>query len=367
MAVNLADAGKKLCTRRTSSAKQPYLGFANRCMFRCSAGARMSEELLVRQASQTLAEVVVTVDSNCRPPMGGETIGSEEDDSWLTLDPEELDALMRKTESVLHEASQDDQEDALADAASGSAAQDLQGLLGRFEAFLAADADIEGATMMARGSDNEPSEYSDDDDEIDLDADGIIRALMEAVGANELAEAAKTDIAHNAASTATPAAAAAVVTKGSSADSHADSHVEQTGTFASSMSTEKQCPFEAVECSQRSAHDGDAATSGTKGIFADANRDSTDAALVSIMDAMDQEISATHVGKSFERHQDAASEEQPDCLPAVHVDLNLVQNIVKSFHAQEGLPGPAGTMLDQAGIRLPRLEEDSDEDDASIR
>ncbi|KAJ2794427.1 hypothetical protein H4R20_006229, partial [Coemansia guatemalensis] len=71
-----------------------------------SAGARMSEELLVSRASQTLAESVTTVDSNCRPPMDGEAIDSEDDDSWLALDPEELDALMRKTESVLHEASQ---------------------------------------------------------------------------------------------------------------------------------------------------------------------------------------------------------------------------------------------------------------------
>ncbi|PIA19242.1 SGT1-domain-containing protein [Coemansia reversa NRRL 1564] len=116
---------------------------------RCSAGARMSEELLARQASQTLAEVVTTVGNNYRLPIDGETIDNEDDDSWLALNPEELDALMRKTESVLHETSQNDQEEMLADAASGNAAQDLQSLLERFETFLAADAGIEGATMMA--------------------------------------------------------------------------------------------------------------------------------------------------------------------------------------------------------------------------
>ncbi|KAJ2616160.1 hypothetical protein H4S08_000915 [Coemansia sp. RSA 1365] len=317
----------------------------------CSAGAHMSEELLARQASQTLAKVVTTVDNHGLSIDGG-TIDNEDDDSWLALNPEELDALMRKTESVLHETSQNDEEDMLADAASGSAAQDLQSLLERFETFLTADAGIEGATMMAGDSDDEPSEYSDDD-AIDLDADGIIRALMEAVGAEGLEKAAKTDTTNGVPSTATPA----VVTKVPKVDSHA----EQTEKTVSNTSIEKQGAFKAAERSQHNMHGGDAATPTTEGIPGGADKDSADAAFASIMDAMDQEISATHVGKSFERHLEPASEEQPHDLAAVHVDLNLVRNIVKSFHAQEGLPGPAGTLLGQAGIHLPRLEEESGE------
>ncbi|KAJ2877618.1 hypothetical protein GGI21_004003 [Coemansia aciculifera] len=95
---------------------------------------------------------------------------------------------------------------------------------------------------------------------------------------------------------------------------------------------------------------------------------SEDATVAAAMHAMDQELSATHVGKSFALVQrsaddleDGADEEAPD----VNIDLNLVGNIVESFRAQEGLPGPAGTLLGQFGIRLPHIGDDSDDESAA--
>ncbi|KAJ2116703.1 hypothetical protein GGF48_004799, partial [Coemansia sp. RSA 921] len=58
-------------------------------------------------------------------------------------------------------------------------AQDLQSMLAKFESFLAADSGIEGANVMNAHSDDEYAESSDED--VDLDADGIIGALMEAL------------------------------------------------------------------------------------------------------------------------------------------------------------------------------------------
>ncbi|KAJ2380561.1 hypothetical protein GGI23_007768 [Coemansia sp. RSA 2559] len=52
-----------------------------------------------------------------------------------------------------------------------------------------------------------------------------------------------------------------------------------------------------------------------------------------------------------------------DEIPDVDIDLNLVENIVESFRAQEGLSGPAGTMLGQFGIHLPHMEDDTNDDD----
>ncbi|KAJ2770380.1 hypothetical protein IWQ57_002688, partial [Coemansia nantahalensis] len=81
-------------------------------------------------------------------------------------------------------------------------------------------------------------------------------------------------------------------------------------------------------------------------------------AMADVMDAMDDELAATNIGRSFDRHEPGAA---GDDMAEVNVDLNLVRNIVESFRAQEGLPGPAGTLLGQAGIRLPPPRDDDDD------
>ncbi|KAJ2685960.1 hypothetical protein H4R19_006755 [Coemansia spiralis] len=126
-------------------------------------------------------------------------------------------------------------------------------------------------------SDGEQSEGSDED--IDIDARGVLDALMEAIGAGEPA------------------------------------HVAQEGHADTSTSMEEA------------------------------------------MAAMDRELAATHIGRSFDRHGPGAA---ADDMSEVNVDLNLVRNIVESLRAQEGLPGPAGTLLGQAGIRLPPPGDDDD-------
>lgn len=78
------------------------------------------------------------------------------------------------------------------------------------------------------------------------------------------------------------------------------------------------------------------------------------------MDAMDFELAASNVGKSFACHGSRPKEVQDG---DVDVDFNLVGNIVESFRAQEGLPGPAGTLLGQFGIHLPRIESDQESDE----
>ncbi|KAJ2354001.1 hypothetical protein GGF43_003356 [Coemansia sp. RSA 2618] len=199
----------------------------------------MSEDSLVRRAAQALD--AITTDLGWQPPAAGNDASSD-DDSWLALDADELDTVMRKAEAVLQDASQGDPELMPGDGEDDQTAQDLQSMLAKFEAFLAADSGIEAESV----SNDTPVNPSKDD--------------------------SKT-------------------------------------------------------------------------------------ALSSIMSAMDHELSGTSVGKSFFRHDQAEPAQEDDDLEYelddVNVDLNLVQNIVESFQAQEGLPGPAGTMLGQAGIHLP--------------
>ncbi|KAJ2543831.1 hypothetical protein GGF49_001790 [Coemansia sp. RSA 1853] len=123
----------------------------------------------------------------------------------------------------------------------------------------------------------------------------------------------------------------------------------------------------------RSANNSQTESPGTEDTYAGLKRDA-DTALTRIMSAMDYELSGTNVGKSFFRHdqtddsESAQEHEDPDYeLDDVNFDLNLVHNIIESFQAQEGLSGPAGTMLGQAGIHLPRPGNAGSENDANSK
>ncbi|XP_005111816.1 protein ecdysoneless homolog [Aplysia californica] len=103
-----------------------------------------------------------------------------------------------------------------------------------------------------------------------------------------------------------------------------------------------------------------------------------DKKLDALMDAMDRELAATEVGKSFERTPKQNKPKRPskpaappggrasaktssrdindedDDFRPVNVDLNVVKNTLESFKAQQGLPGPASNILSGLGVRLPR-------------
>ncbi|KAJ2039441.1 hypothetical protein H4S04_008115, partial [Coemansia sp. S16] len=195
------------------------------------------------------------------------------------------------------------------DGDDAAAAADLHQVLQKFEAFLTGDSGLEGAEIL-----NEYSDYDDDaegsDEDVDWDANGVIEALMKAIGAEGQEDAENAD----------------------------EGHVTNL-----EMQTE------------------DMSNTGES--------DSEDAAVAAAMHAMDQELSTTHVGKSFasaqqspttHEHPSSDLEDELGDVPDVNIDLNLVQNIVESFRAQEGLPGPAGTLLGQFGIHLPQIDSESD-------
>ncbi|XP_038600220.1 protein ecdysoneless homolog [Tachyglossus aculeatus] len=94
--------------------------------------------------------------------------------------------------------------------------------------------------------------------------------------------------------------------------------------------------------------------------------------LRSYMAEMDRELASTNVGKSFITHKKTGSSarvplaQNPDVdsddsssgveesgLTAVDVDVNLVSNILESYHSQAGLAGPASNLLQSMGVQLP--------------
>ncbi|KAJ2494026.1 hypothetical protein IWW37_000104 [Coemansia sp. RSA 2050] len=283
----------------------------------CGPGTPMSIDALMSQASQSLSAAIASArDGSALLTVSALIAGKEdEDDSWLALDPAELDNVMRNAESILRDATQDDhdQQTAESNGYTGSgddaAAADLQQVLEKFEAFLMSDSGLEGAEFLNDHSDyDEVAEGSDED--LDWDADGVIEALMKAIG------------------------------------------VEGQEDTKNASKCQVTSPEERMEDAPKTS-----------------DSDGEDATVAAAMQAMDQELSATHVGKSFasvqqsqttHEHPNGGHEDELGDVTDVNVDLNLVQNIVESFRAQEGLPGPAGTLLGQFGIHLPQIDSESD-------
>ncbi|KAJ2627382.1 hypothetical protein GGF44_004745, partial [Coemansia sp. RSA 1694] len=73
----------------------------------------MSVDALVSLASQSLSAAIASAKDGARLPTASATMAGgeegedeDEDDSWLALNPDELDDMMRKAESILKDAAQ---------------------------------------------------------------------------------------------------------------------------------------------------------------------------------------------------------------------------------------------------------------------
>ncbi|OQR94478.1 hypothetical protein ACHHYP_01241 [Achlya hypogyna] len=68
-----------------------------------------------------------------------------------------------------------------------------------------------------------------------------------------------------------------------------------------------------------------------------------------LMDEMDGELQSSKMAKSF--HAPPATGAEPtDALPPVHLDFNLVSNLLESLTSQEGHAGPVSNMLQDMGF-----------------
>ncbi|KAJ2680240.1 hypothetical protein GGI25_000833 [Coemansia spiralis] len=335
--------------------------------------ASISVDNFTRQAALSFADAFLQTEQSDFEGIVCDDTASDEDDSWLSLHPDELDALMCKADAVLRETSQEDHGPQLASvggrdgnddgsaiegmyAGDKDAAQSLQGILNKFEAFLVADSGIEGAELNSDDSDGSEFLESSDED-IDLDADGIIQALMKAVDANDRDEMAKQGGSRDNSITGNNARSAINRDFGNGNDQPVHSNVIADDVDNGTVFGNTRQQYMQLD-GKHAFQDG---------------QGSVDMSLVALMDAMDKELSASNVGQSFVRvpWADKSSNNKgkgkgkeidfDDDIPDVDVDLNLVENIVESFRAQEGLPGPAGTILQQFGIHLPRIDDDNND------
>jgi len=102
-----------------------------------------------------------------------------------------------------------------------------------------------------------------------------------------------------------------------------------------------------------------------------------DEMLETYYDVMDHELYKTKLSKDFKREDSHKSrqkitkgkmatgdsdededEEEDNNYKPVQLDLNLVQNLLDSFEAQEGTVGPTTSILKTLGQRLPKKNKD---------
>lgn len=91
--------------------------------------------------------------------------------------------------------------------------------------------------------------------------------------------------------------------------------------------------------------------------------DGGDTFMESYSDALNKELNASTLKRSFirasqqpskdEEGTSKASEDMEEELTPVDVDVNLVKSLLDSFSSQEGLPGPASNLLGLMGLNLP--------------
>ncbi|KAI0012402.1 SGT1-domain-containing protein [Xylariaceae sp. FL0662B] len=198
---------------------------------------------------------------------------------------------------------------------------DLQKIVSRFEAFLNDDtAGPEGAKMEDMDEDDDLSDEDDDvsdeeDKDVSFDEEQFSRMMREMMGlpdteATSLKNAAKPETV-----------------------SSDDSEDEEIGQLATQME---------AELKEHGALKLDPEPKGPKAIK---SRDAEN---------------PKGKGKDVLKVKDKG-EENSDDDEEVDVDYNLAKNLLESFKSQAGMAGPAGNILGMMGMKLPR-DEDEEED-----
>ncbi|XP_063163552.1 protein ecdysoneless homolog [Candoia aspera] len=231
--------------------------------------------------------------SNILPP--------EDDDSWLEISPDALDQILKET-SGMNKSSAAPEE---------NQNYDLTEVAESMKAFISKVSTYKGAEMP-RSSADAP---------VSFDVDSFTDALDKILGPN-------------------------------------------SEELDSDDLEEEEEEFDFLDSDEESA-----LKAGTQGDTASWNE--TAGGLQSYMKEMDHELASTTIGKSFTNQKKGArsgkvfshedpnidleghlSKEDPDATP-VDIDLNLVTNLLDSYNAQAGLPGPVSNILQSMGVHLP--------------
>ncbi|KAK4236943.1 SGT1 protein-domain-containing protein [Achaetomium macrosporum] len=307
---SLSESGKKLA--RLELGMKLTTGFEMIARTAHENSSRLVREvgLLLEDLAEDGGDSALPTDEQIR---GWEGVAREDDDSWMDIDYRDFGRELDGTGTRGVTAG-----GGFGDAATQA---DLQKIVSRFEAFLNDEtAGIEGAEVdeMDRDNDSDEEEESDEDEdkEVSFDEEQFARMMRETMGL--------------------PADDIRTKEKGKQRAVE-----EETEEQAETEDEEIRKLMEQMESELR----------GHGALELDPKPE-TAAAIKEKVEG----VSISGKPEFAEENDDESSDE------AVDVDYNLAKNLLESFKSQAGMAGPAGNLLGLMGMRLPRDEEESDDE-----
>ncbi|KAF3763753.1 SGT1-domain-containing protein [Cryphonectria parasitica EP155] len=299
------------------------LGMKVTCGFEMLAfGAAKSNKRTVRELFLILEDLIEDGDSVLPADAdlnSWQDAGRDDDDSWMDINFEDFEKeLDGKASTSRGEGFTDT-----------NAQADLRKVVSRFEAFLNDDkAGIDGAELDEMDEDDDEDatdsdeESGSEDRDVSFDEEEFARMMREMMGLP-------------AGSSPAPSKAKGKMPASTSTnDLEEDSEDEEIRKLSEQM---------AAELNDHGALD----------------LDPTPKKLKALKDkGKGKEKAATTTTEEIADAQDIDDDESGD--EEVDIDYNLAKNLLESFKGQAGLVGPVGTMLADMGIRLPRDEDDDE-------
>ncbi|RKO86840.1 SGT1 protein-domain-containing protein [Blyttiomyces helicus] len=280
----------------------------------------------------------------------------EDNDDWMTIDPAQLDHLMgggmelnseEMAEMEAEVAVEDEEEwddSDMSDLDEGERAEmkNLSKIVGGVSSFMQTESGIDGALFP---HEREPEEDEEDDRNpseaapLQFDMDRFMQTMMSTLGINDMAlETMRKEKSEGNPTKPDPSPPPAA------------------DPLSSNPEKGKKPPHVSFAPSRESDSDSDSDVEG---------------GLEEYMEAMDDELAPTKIGADFEKvarsdrlrftENKAAEEEEEERHAPVDLDVNLVKNLLESFASQQGLPGPASSLLGSMGLRLPRRGPEEEE------
>ncbi|KAK4216372.1 protein ecdysoneless [Rhypophila decipiens] len=247
----------------------------------------------------------------------------QDDDSWMNIDFADFEAELNGSKSRSNEPGFGD----------ATAQADLQKIVSRFEAFLNDEqAGIDGAQLDEMDEDDDDDddteEYSSEDDEdreVSFDEEQFARMMREMMGLPS-------------------------------------SSTAKQPTATLTMQQDKAVAKVEEELGQEDEEEE------IQNLMSQFEKELKEAGALSL-DPPSKESDKkllTKDGKGKEKekellHEELDEEEEDDDL--VDIDYNLAKNLLESFKSQAGMAGPAGNLLSLMGMKLPRDEDDGEEED----
>ncbi|OUM62081.1 hypothetical protein PIROE2DRAFT_62123 [Piromyces sp. E2] len=279
----------------------------------------------------------------------------DDDDSWMNINENELDDFLNEKEEDFKKCLSDNEDfDDMSDMDEEEKKEmkELSKLFGNFSSFIEKESSYRGVNNMENfdDSDDEPFEniFSK---KIDINPNIFMKVLQNELGFDiNKSELTEENIYSS---------------EEQSEDEDEDEELKPISINKSEFTLPKQ--LEDIDTHTDTDSNND-----------NTNEEKKDEMLETYYEVMDHELYKTKLSKDFKREElppnkkldkgkmadhenDSNNEsetEENDHYKPVQLDLNLVQNLLDSFEAQEGTAGPTTSILKTLGQRLPKRNKD---------